>query len=351
MERQINMQNLHTYNKGDVIFREGENQRWMYDIVKGSVEIYVNYEKENQVLLATLAEGRYFGEIGLTEAVARTATAVAADDTQLAMISEQNFCQYFREKPEALLKIMSNMGARIRSLTNDYMEACQAIAEAAEAARRGSEKSSGLKAKLAKIVQDFIKPAFIAPSASFDIDAFMTGAATDDNGICTYREHEIIFREGEASRCMYDILWGRVGIYANYGQKNEKLLVELTRDQFFGEMGMIDNLPRSASAVALEEDTRIQRIDGSDFSTFMQEKPCKVFMILRQLSGRLRKLSEDYLEACRAVSDAAANESAGDKNSWFKDGMKRFIEEYNNAMCFAREHPEFMVDIHHPHFF
>jgi len=323
----------------------------MYDIAKGSVEIYANFGKENQVLLTTLTEGQYFGEIGIADVIPRTASAVAAeDDTQLSVISEQDFCEYFYGKPAALLSIMSNMGARIRSLTTDYVNACQAIAEAAESAKKGKEKESGLKARLSKLVQDYIKPTFVFPGISTDTNAYKLGTHANADDIRIYKKNAVIFREGDDSDCMYDIHWGNVGIYADYGKETEKLLVELKSEQFFGEMGMIDNLPRSATAVSLENNTKIQRIAAADFPKYMQEKPAKVIMIMQHLSSRLRKLTEDYMEACRAVSEAENTENAGDKKAWLKEDLKRFLDDYNEAMCFVNEHPEIMLDMYHMHY-
>ena len=64
-----------------------------------------------------------------------------------------------------------------------------------------------------------------------------------ENTVLILKRNEVIFHEGDKSDCMYDIRLGRVGIYANYGTKEEKLLTELTKDQFFGEMGIIEGYP------------------------------------------------------------------------------------------------------------
>ena len=37
----------------------------------------------------------------------------------------------------------------------------------------------------------------------------------------TFKKGEVIFKQGDLSDCMYDILWGEVGIYANYGTPEE----------------------------------------------------------------------------------------------------------------------------------
>lgn len=145
----------------------------------------------------------------------------------------------------------------------------------------------------------------------------------------TLKQGEVIFRQGEPSACMYDILWGEVGIFANYGTPEEKLLTTLTTEQFFGEMGMIEGLPRSATAVALTEDTRLKVITPNTFQAYFQESPAKVRLMMQNMSRRLRELTGQYLEACRTVADSAEAEKAGEEISGeLKTDLERFSEIY-----------------------
>lgn len=125
-----------------------------------------------------------------------------------------------------------------------------------------------------------------------------------------FKKGGVIFQQGDASDCMYDILWGKVGIYVNYGTPEEKLLTTLETEQFFGEMGMIEGLPRSATAVALTSDTKVRVITPESFQTYFQERPAKVLLIMQNMSRRIRELTVDYLEACRTVANSVEAENA-----------------------------------------
>ena len=103
-----------------------------------------------------------------------------------------------------------------------------------------------------------------------------------------YNDGETILREGEPGDCMYYILAGRVGVFLRCGTPEEKKLAELEEGQFFGEMGLLDGQPRSATVVSLEKDTCVQRIDRAGFGEFYAQYPDKVFDIMQQLSRRLR---------------------------------------------------------------
>lgn len=321
-------------NQNEIIFRQGAVEDCMYSVAAGSVGIYLNYGEEQETQLAKLAAGQFFGEMGLFENLPRSATAVALEDgTELEMISKGSITQGFIGKPELLINIMRTMSGRIRALTGDYMEACRAIAEAAEAAKKGSEKSSGLKAKLGKFVNDYIKPCFLSPSMDYDITAYMCSSAQASADSRVFNAKAVIFREGDASSCMYDLRRGSIGIYADYGKSSEKLLAELKEDAFFGEMGIIDEAPRSATAVALENNTELEVISAENFSAYLQKKPMKALMILQHMSGRLRALTEDYMEACRLVANGVETEAKeGNQRSWLSPEFEKYIAEYNSVM-------------------
>lgn len=148
---------LKEFEKGQVIFSEGDFEMSMYDLLQGSVGIYANYGKPEEKLLTELKaeEGATFGEMGLLELMPRSATAVALENVQVQVITGETFGEYFRENPAAVMVIMQNMSQRIRALTQDYLDACRAVAEAIDSEKSGQEKSSWFKDRLGKFLQDY----------------------------------------------------------------------------------------------------------------------------------------------------------------------------------------------------
>ena len=141
-----------TCRKGEVIFRQGDYEIFMYDILKGEVEIWRDYGLPTQKKLTTLYDGEMFGEMGLVDSMPRSATAVAADETTLARIDNVAFGEYFEDKPAKVMKILQNLSSRMRSLTQDYMDACHTISEYLEAEDKGEEKSEDLISRMKKFV-------------------------------------------------------------------------------------------------------------------------------------------------------------------------------------------------------
>ena len=137
------------YQKGEVIFREGEWQMTMYIVTLGKVGIYANYGNANEQLLTELEEGKFFGEMGLIEARTRSATAVAlTDDVTVEEIDGDGFNTFFEEQPEKIVQILVNMTARLRELSDDYVKACDTICEYIAA---GKEKKPGIWARIKKL--------------------------------------------------------------------------------------------------------------------------------------------------------------------------------------------------------
>lgn len=100
---------------------------------------------------------------------------------------------------------------------------------------------------------------------------------------------EILFREGDPGDKMYLIKSGKIKIIKGGGDV-EKTLAYLKEGDFFGEMAIIDESPRSATAVAAEE-SRLVIIDREAFRNQVKKSPL-IEYILETLTRRLRATDE-----------------------------------------------------------
>ena len=156
----------------------------------------------------------------------------------------------------------------------------------------------------------------------------MRGGTEQSMEAKTYRKNQIIFRQGDFGDRMYDIQDGSVGIYLNYGAPEQKLLAELTAGKSFGEMALLDDTVRSATAVALENGTVLAEVAAADFAQYFESRPNKVVDIMQQLSGRLRQLTRDYLSACETVTQAAkAMEAGREYDPALAERVRRFASQ------------------------
>ena len=119
-----------------------------------------------------------------------------------------------------------------------------------------------------------------------------------------FKSGQIIFKQGDSELCMYDIQRGRVGIYSEYGTPAEKLIAELSTGEIVGETGLLDRVPRTGTAVALEDDTILVEIREDNLKDYFQKEPEKLLLLMRNLSERLRKINNKLGDVCRKIYEA-----------------------------------------------
>lgn len=95
-----------------------------------------------------------------------------------------------------------------------------------------------------------------------------------------------IFDEGELGTEMYIIQSGTVEIAQILGGE-VKVLATLDKGDFFGEMSLLEDLPRTATATAVT-DCKLVEINGSTFDEMLKNRPEIAVRIMRKLSRRLR---------------------------------------------------------------
>lgn len=109
------------FDRGQVIFYEGDLGGSLYIIVTGSVKIVVMADDGREHILGLLHQGDFFGEVSLIDGEPRSATAIALDNVNVVMISRDDFIRLLRENPEMSLKIMVTLCERLRK-TDKHVE-------------------------------------------------------------------------------------------------------------------------------------------------------------------------------------------------------------------------------------
>ena len=95
---------------------------------------------------------------------------------------------------------------------------------------------------------------------------------------------EYIFRKGETAKVMYLIIEGKVDLMLD-----DTVIEVAEQGDFIGEMALIDDEPRSASARA-RGDCRVFPIDEARFQLLVKETPFFALQMMKTLARRLRKM-------------------------------------------------------------
>jgi len=107
------------YEEGEVIFHQGDEGSSLFIIEEGAVEIGYG-EGIGRVVLTSLFNGQYFGELSLFDGSPRSATATAVKHSELIRLDRADLVDFVNKNPAAALRIISEMGERLRQ-TNELM--------------------------------------------------------------------------------------------------------------------------------------------------------------------------------------------------------------------------------------
>lgn len=102
----------------------------------------------------------------------------------------------------------------------------------------------------------------------------------------TFMQGEILFSEGEFGDCMYFVVNGKISIFT--GELPAiKVLAVFEKGDFFGEMGLYDDKPRAAAALA-QSDSLLLMLRKDEFCDLISEFPMVALGIMKELNNRIR---------------------------------------------------------------
>lgn len=105
----------------------------------------------------------------------------------------------------------------------------------------------------------------------------------------------IIIEEGQTDKVLYVLISGCVQVVKNTPEGRHVLIAERKAGDFFGEMALLEDAPRSARIVAIEP-CEVGRIDDIAFNRMMEQEPRVAVNLLKSISARLRQTSEQMIE-------------------------------------------------------
>ena len=102
------------------LFRQGDKGNAMYLIESGKVRISIHDDDKQELTLAELAQGDFFGEMSIIDGRQRSADAHVIEDARLAILSREAFLSFVRTNPDVALKMLSALTDRLRR-TDDLL--------------------------------------------------------------------------------------------------------------------------------------------------------------------------------------------------------------------------------------
>lgn len=209
-----------SYKRGDMIIKQGEEPDAFYILSQGKVDVIKNSKK-----VAELKEGDSFGEIGLLKNMRRTASIKAKTEVHVIKISQDDFTR--------LVIDLDVEGEELSTKLQKYF------------------LELNIKNSLPHLSKKLLKEML----SDYQLKNFSKG--------------DLIIREGELSNSFYVILIGKVNVFS--GKKDKKKdLAKLSQGEIFGELGIINESPRSASVEPINDVTVIE-IERSHLLDLMKD--------------------------------------------------------------------------------
>lgn len=113
--------------------------------------------------------------------------------------------------------------------------------------------------------------------------------------VVPYQKDMVLFKEGDVGEALYIVVDGSVRISKSVPKLGEQVIAFVEQGSFFGEMSLLDDFPRSATAIA-QQDSKVLFMDRSAFLSLVEGNPVIGSKILwafcRTLSLRLREASD-----------------------------------------------------------
>ncbi len=103
--------------KNTVVIQQGDESSTLYAVLSGRLKVSVADDQGKEVILNTLGEGDYFGELAILGDSPRTANVVTLEDSKLLTISRAAFLELIRAEPDIALGVMRGLTQRVAQLT------------------------------------------------------------------------------------------------------------------------------------------------------------------------------------------------------------------------------------------
>jgi len=103
-----------TYKDGEIIYRQGEESQWAFEVLDGSVEL-IKDGPEGLTVMARLKAGELFGEMGILDNTPRSTSARARGAVTAKAIPRDEFLRQVEADPDTALKVMTKLARRMRS--------------------------------------------------------------------------------------------------------------------------------------------------------------------------------------------------------------------------------------------
>jgi len=236
------------FQPGTIIFREGARPTSFYIVLSGFVDVLRKESSEPEGLIERLGPGEFFGEIGLLEDRARTAT----------------------------VRVSVGGPAQLLEISGEAFETCM---------RTGDEGAQNVAAiSRARIELDSLATAF--PMLNAQELENLAGSVSHKS----FSQGETVFGQGTPADCLYVVAMGRVEVLLERPDGRTFLFDFHDPGDYFGEIGLLAGGNRSATVRAAEESDLLV-LDRPVFEELLSRTDELRTAVTQQATERLKRMT------------------------------------------------------------
>jgi len=303
--------------KGECLYDVGDSGGGLYAIGGGEIRER-RVTPFGDVELGLYGDGRLLGEIGFLSGHARHAEALAAKATQLWIFTHETLDPLIEQDTQfaqalywSLWRSLSHkLRRRNHSLQEFFLHSESSPPRKTPSMALAGPSDHDAPINLAarrRVLQEY-------PLSSLEVNflASLSTARKIDGG-------DTIFSEGDAGDAMYIVLGGRVVISKFLTGAGIEALAVLGRGEIFGEMALIDRLPRSADAVAHEEGAVVLSVPPEVLHGLLDIEKFSSVRLLKLLCGliaRRVRATDDKLFGWFMMTGGDLQEGSSSSSLW-----------------------------------
>src|SRR5438270_1777473 len=283
-------------NTGDYIFHEEDRSMDFYVVKDGRIEVRKDTPFGPQILGA-LTTDHIFGEMNFIDRTHRSSDGVAVEPSSCYAFSFSALDQMMDEDKEIAVGLHWAFWRSLTEKVRDANEQLKLFFQ--EDAKRGAgrKRAEGTREMQQVTVKSEDKVDLFKERGLSAAEMKLLATFSSEE---RFREGSQVFREGEKGDKLYIVLDGRVRISKFIPGVGEEALTVLDRGDFFGEMALIDDKPRSADAKAHDGDATVLSIDRATLNEILSMDPHASLQFLnllcRMISRRLREINEKIVQ-------------------------------------------------------
>jgi len=266
------------YEKDETVCSQGDPGYTMFVIQYGAVEVSQNRGQQD-VVIALLEKGDFFGEMALIDSRPRSATVKTLCRSRLLALTRSSLISRLAVDPALAFHLLSKISHRIEE-SNRLLSIKENDSVATPISDINRSKNDSVSFMPHERIE--IKADDLLQKELFNKLSSLTG----EHKHITFKAGQTIFREGDDGDSMYFLLDGVVEISKKI-RKNKYILTYLYSDDFFGEMSLISGRARTATAMA-KEGAEVIEISRHEFLESLNKRPELALIILQIMILRLR---------------------------------------------------------------